>query len=110
MVLEVRPLRLDRKRTEKLQASLRADGVEQRVTIQPGGMRKLPFEPAAFDAAVSTYAMDHVNLAGSVAALAKIFRVLKPGGDFLLTVISKDGWLKFTSASSQRNEKRGVVG
>ena len=84
----------------KLRANLREDGVEQRVTIQSGDMRRLPFEPAIFDAAVITYAMDHLNRTGSIAALAETFRVLKPGGDFLLMVISKDGWPKFTFGRS----------
>jgi SAM-dependent methyltransferase len=39
---------------ERLLANLRAAGVANRAAIQAGDMRKLPFEPAAFDGIVST--------------------------------------------------------
>jgi ubiquinone/menaquinone biosynthesis C-methylase UbiE len=58
-------------------------------------MRKLPFEPAAFDAIVSAYAIDHLNREGSKQALAEAARVVKPGGDFLLMVIGKEPWGQF---------------
>ncbi len=81
---------------ERLLANLKAAGVEQRTTIQAGDMRQLPFEPAAFDAIVSSYAVDHLNRAGVERSLAEAARVLKPGGEFLLMVIAKDPWLQFT--------------
>jgi ubiquinone/menaquinone biosynthesis C-methylase UbiE len=59
-------------------------------------MRKLPFEGAAFDGVVSTYAIDHLDRKGIHTALAEASRVLKPGGQFLMMVITKDFWLKFT--------------
>jgi ubiquinone/menaquinone biosynthesis C-methylase UbiE len=76
--------------------NLRAAGVEQRVTIQPGDMRHMPLDPASFDAIVSAYAIDHLDRAGIADALAEANRVLKPGGQFLLMVIAKDGWVKYT--------------
>lgn len=78
-----------------IQQNLQAAGVAQRATIAQADMRKLPFEPASFDAAVSAYAMDHVNRDGSKRALAEAFRVIKPGGDFLLLVNENDRWAKF---------------
>ena len=81
---------------ERLLANLTAAGVERRVTIQAGDMRKLPFEPATFDAIVSSYAIDHLNRDGVQKSLAEAARVLKPGGEFLLMVIAKDAWLQFT--------------
>src|SRR6185436_10538927 len=80
----------------KLMAKLRAAGVEQRATTQAGDMRKLPFEPAGFDAIVSSYAIDHLNGEGVRQSLAEAARVLKPGGEFLLILIGKDPWLKFS--------------
>lgn len=79
---------------DRLRANLKTAGVEQRVTIETADMRKLPFEAASFDAVVSSYAMDHLNRAGSVQALAEAGRVLKPGGEFLLMVIENDQWVK----------------
>ena len=74
---------------ERLLANLRAAGVEQRATVQASDMRKLPFEPATFDAVVSTYAIDHLNRDGAERSLREAARVLKPGGEFLLMVIHK---------------------
>jgi ubiquinone/menaquinone biosynthesis C-methylase UbiE len=81
---------------DALLANLRAAGVEQRATIQPGDMRHMPLETASFDAIVSAYAIDHLNRQGITEALSEANRVLKPGGQFLLMVIAKDGWLEFT--------------
>ncbi len=80
---------------ERLLANLRAAGLEHRAAIQTGDMRKLPFEAAAFDAVVSTYAIDHLNRDGVTASLSEASRVLKPGGEFLLMVLTKDLWLNF---------------
>jgi ubiquinone/menaquinone biosynthesis C-methylase UbiE len=80
---------------QKLLANLKAAGVEQRASIETADMRKLPFEPAAFDAIVSAYAIDHLNRQGINQALAEAARVVKPGGDFLLIVIANDPWVKF---------------
>ncbi len=79
----------------KLLANLKAAGVDQRAIIETADVRKLPFEPAAFDAIVSAYTIDHLNRAGIDESLAEAARVLKPGGDFLLMVITNDGWAKF---------------
>ena len=81
---------------ERLLDNLKIAGVERGATIQAGDMRKLPFEASAFDAIVSSYAIDHLNSAGVQQSLAEAERVLKPGGEFLLMVIGKDPWLQFT--------------
>jgi ubiquinone/menaquinone biosynthesis C-methylase UbiE len=80
----------------RLLSNLRAAGVEQRASIQPGDMRHMPLEPASFDAIVSAYAIDHLNREGIRQSLSEANRVLKPGGEFLLMVIAKDPWLTFT--------------
>jgi SAM-dependent methyltransferase len=80
---------------QRLLTNLKAAGVEQRATIQAGDMRDLPFEPAAFDAIVSAYAIDHLNRQGIDRALVEAARVLKPGGDFLLMVIANERWVQF---------------
>lgn len=80
---------------ERLLSNFRAAGVEQRATIQPGDMRQMPFEPASFDAVVSTYAIDHLRSDGTRQALGEAFRVLKPGGQFLLAVLTKDAYVNF---------------
>lgn len=80
---------------QRTRANLKAAGVDHRAEIQTGDMRKLPFEPAAFDAIVSAYAIDHLNSEGVNQSLAEAARVLKPGGDFLLMVNGKEPWGQF---------------
>lgn len=80
---------------QRLLANLKAAGVDQRASIETADVRKLPFEPAAFDAIVSAYTIDHLNRQGVDQSLAEAARVMKPGGDFLLMVIANDKWAKF---------------
>jgi len=80
---------------ERLLANLKLAGVDNRATIETADMRQLPFPSASFDAVVSASAVDHVNREGSAKALAEALRVVKPGGDFLLILISNDRWAKF---------------
>jgi ubiquinone/menaquinone biosynthesis C-methylase UbiE len=80
---------------QRLLANLKTAGVDGRASIETADMRKLPFEPASFDAAVSAYAVDHLNREGIGQALAEAARVVKPGGDFLLILIANDGWARF---------------
>lgn len=80
---------------QRLLANLKAAGVDQRAMVETADMRKLPFEPAAFDAIVSAYAIDHLNRDGIHQALAEAVRVIKPGGDFLLILIANDAWARF---------------
>ncbi len=79
---------------ERLLRNLKAAGVDQRASIVTADMRKLPFETSSFDAIVSSYAVDHLNRDGITQALAEAARVLKPGGDFLLVLVSNDRWAK----------------
>ncbi len=58
-------------------------------------MRKSPFLAATFDGLVSTYAIDHLNREGVNRSLPEASRVLKPRGEFLLMVTTKDDWLNF---------------
>lgn len=78
-----------------LRQNLRAAGVGERATVKAGDMRALPFSAASFDGVVSTYAIDHLSRADRDKALFEAARVLKPGGDFLLMVLTKDFWLSF---------------
>lgn len=79
---------------QRLLANLRAAGVADRATAVASDMRKLPFDAGSFDAIVSAYAIDHLSREGSKQALAEAYRVLKPGGEFLLMLVANDGWVK----------------
>ena len=66
-------------------ANARSAGVAERVAIDTGDMRKLPYADANFDAIVSSLAVH--NLPSATAreqALGEIARVLKPGGKVAL--------------------------
>ncbi len=79
----------------KTEANFRAAGYESRATVQTADMRELPFENASFDAAVSAYAIDHLDRTGIRRTLAETARVLRPSGQFLLEVMYPDGWMRF---------------
>ena len=78
-----------------LLANASVAGAADRVEAVTGDMRRLPFEDEVFEGIVSTYAIDHLSSEGVIEALAEAFRVLKPGGEFLLMVINGDYWLSF---------------
>ena len=80
---------------ERLLANFRAAGVDQRASIQPGDMRDMRFDPATFDAIVSAYSIDHLDTNGIHQSLAEAVRVLKPKGEFLLILISRDAWMNY---------------
>lgn len=81
---------------ERILANLQVAGVADRATIQRADMRKLPFLDGEFDAIVSAYAVDHLGGEGIRQALKEAARVVKPDGEFLLMLVSNDGWVKFT--------------
>jgi len=80
---------------QKLMSNLKAAGVAERASIQQADMTQPPFDSASFDAIVSSYAVDHLSRADIQKTLHEASRVLKPGGEFLLSVIAKDPWLNF---------------
>lgn len=81
---------------QRLLENLEAAGVERRAEIVTADMRKLPFEPATFDAIVSAYVFEHLDREGIQQSLAEAARVVKPGGDFLLMLVGKEPWLQYT--------------
>ena len=79
---------------ERLLANARVAGVESRIKVQTGDARQMPFAANSFEAAVSTYVIDHLGRTGAAQALTEINRVLRPDGQFLLMVINRDIWVK----------------
>lgn len=72
-------------------------GVAGRTDVQVGDARALPLGSAAYDGVISVAAIDHLPRTGVPAALGEAARVLKPGGEFLLTVVNVDAWAWLTS-------------
>ena len=85
---------IDDNTPDRLRANARAAGVEDRLRVQVGDMRQLPFKDAEFDGALSVAAMDHLSRKDIPTALAETARILKAGGDFLLVTINSDFWVK----------------
>jgi len=79
---------------DHLRRNLAAAGIDQgRVDVVASDMQSMPFAGSSFDGVVSSFAIDHVNRQGIESTLHEVSRVLKPGGQFLLSVIAVDGWL-----------------
>ncbi|MGA0601967.1 class I SAM-dependent methyltransferase [Caulobacter sp. KR2-114] len=70
---------------ELLRHNLERAGLSGRVDVQSADLTALPFAEGRFDAAVSTHVYDHLG-AGKQKGLEEAFRVLRPGGRFLMAV------------------------
>jgi SAM-dependent methyltransferase len=81
---------------DNTRANFRAVGVEDRISIQEGDMRELPFDNQHFDGAVSSYAIDHLNRAEIHGVFCEVNRVLKDDAQFLLMVIVPNIWMAIT--------------
>jgi SAM-dependent methyltransferase len=81
---------------DRLRANARAAGADARLDVRAGDMRSMPFDAGTFDAAVSAFAIDHLNREDRQKTYAELRRVIRPGGDFLLMVVNNDRWIRFT--------------
>jgi SAM-dependent methyltransferase len=75
-------------------------------------VRFLPFRDAAFDGILSNSTLDHFESAGDIAvALRELHRVLRPGGQLILTLDNPANpviWLR-NSIPSRLLEKAGII-
>jgi SAM-dependent methyltransferase len=83
---------IDDNTPERLMDNARIAGVADRATAQRGDARELPLDTGAYDGVISVAAIDHLPRAGIPKALAEASRVLRPGGEFLLTIMNADAW------------------
>lgn len=80
-----------------LKRNIKLAGIEKRVAIETGDMLETPFDNDQFDAIVSSFMIDHLRT-GKRQALQESFRILKPGGRFLLIIVVR-GYTAFGIAS-----------
>jgi len=79
---------------ERMMSNARIAGVADRADAVTADATKMPLPDASYDAAISTYAIDHMGRAGSPKAIHEVARVLKPNGEFLLEIVNPDLWVK----------------
>jgi len=80
-----------------IKRNLKLAGIESRVIIETGDILKTPFNNNQFDAIVSSFMLDHLRT-GKKQALQESFRILKPGGRFLLIILVR-GYTAFGVAN-----------
>lgn len=80
-----------------LKKNINLAGISSRVTIEQGDITSMPFENNYFDASVSAFMYDHLG-ENKLSGLKEMFRVLKPGGRFLLIIIVR-GYSSFAIAN-----------
>jgi arsenite methyltransferase len=79
-------------RPETALQNARLEGVEKRIRLETGDMRKMPFAEASFDAVVASLAIHNVSgREGRSAAVREIARVLRPGGHVALLDFVRTG-------------------
>ena len=70
---------------EAIRANGTAAGVSDRLQVDTGDARALPYDDASFDVVASMTALHNIpGKAGRIAAIAEAWRVTKPGGDLLI--------------------------
>lgn len=77
-----------------LEHNLRLAGITDQVDIEHGDLTQLPFPDQRFDSCISAHAIDHLGTE-KARGLQEMFRVLRPGGRFLL-VVWVPGWAMFS--------------
>lgn len=84
---------IDDNTPERLRRNAQVAGVEDRLQVEIGDMRKMPFKDGEFDGGLSVAAMDHLRREDIPGAIAETARVLKPGAEFLFVTINSDFWV-----------------
>ena len=70
----------------------RIAGVAGRADTVTADATAMPLADASYDAAISSYAIDHMGREGTPRAIREVARVLKPNGEFLLEIVNPDVW------------------
>jgi len=79
---------------ERMMRNARIAGVADRADTVTADATKMPLADASYDAAISSYAIDHMGRKGTPKAIQEVARVLKPNGEFLLEIVNPDIWTK----------------
>jgi ubiquinone/menaquinone biosynthesis C-methylase UbiE len=78
---------------ERAYANAKIEGVSDRVEFRTGNVLSIPFPDNSFDVATSSSVINNLHSdLGKLKALGEIFRVLRPGGRFLMLEPLRDSW------------------
>jgi SAM-dependent methyltransferase len=73
-----------------------------------GDMNELPFKEDCFDCLLAYHVISHTDTAGIKGIMDEIHRVLKPGGEFYLTLGSKSAW-SFADAGYPKHDENTII-
>ena len=73
-----------------------------------GDMNALPFDNDCFDCLLAYHVISHTDSAGIRKIVDEIYRVLRPGGEFYLTLGSKSAW-SFASAGYPKHDENTII-
>ncbi|MFZ5966866.1 MAG: class I SAM-dependent methyltransferase [Bacillota bacterium] len=85
---EVEAIDLSQKGLDFLKES--AERQNLKIDIRRGDMNDLPYEPNYFDCLLAYHVISHTDSEGIKNILSEMKRVLKPGGEFYITLCSKE--------------------
>ena len=74
---------------DEFRSRLAITGVDpnyQSASVQTASLNALPFQAASFDRALCLDVLEHLTFAEQPVALAELFRVVRPGGELLVSV------------------------
>ena len=97
---------IDDNTPERLMTNARIAGVGRRAEARVGDARELPLASGAYDGVISVAAIDHLPQSDIPKALSEAGRILKPDGEFLLTIVNVDPWAWLASPHAVAHHAR----
>lgn len=79
------------------------------IESRTGNMLALPFKNDSFDCIIAYNVIYHTDTIGFQTALEEIRRVLRPGGELFLTLISKNTWSFAHADKSKRIDENTIL-
>lgn len=87
-------------------AKAREQGLD--IQVQAGDMHRLPYATASFDCLLAYHVISHTTSQGIGRIMEQINRVLRPGGEFFITLCSQRSW-SFAEAGYPRHDPCTVI-
>jgi len=80
----------------------------QNIICTTGDMSKLPYSDNSFDCLLAYHVISHTDSQGIKIIIKEINRVLKNGGEFFLTLCSKNSW-SFQEAGYPKHDENTII-